>query len=280
MAKGIKGITIDIGGNTAPLNKALEDVNKTSRNLQNELKQVDKLLKLDPKNTELLAQKQKLLSEAIGNTKEKLETLKEAEKQAQQQFQNGEISEEQYRALQREIIKTEEELKALEKAAEQSNGTLDKVAEVAGKVGEKSEEIGKKMLPVSAGIAAIGVTGVTVASQFEDAFAKVLTIADTTETSADDLKKAIKDLSNQTGIDAADIADNVYNAISAGQKTGDAVNFVSNATKLAKAGFTDSAAALDILTTAMNAYGLEANEVNNVSDLLIQTQNLGKTTVS
>ncbi len=175
MATGIKGITIDIGGNTAPLNKALADVNKTSRNLQNELKQVDKLLKLDPKNTELLAQKQKLLSEAIGNTKEKLETLKEAEKQAQQQFQNGEISEEQYRALQREIIKTEEELKALEKAAEQSNGTLDKVAEVAGKVGEKSEEIGKKMLPVSAGIAAIGAAGVASFNELDAGYDTIVT---------------------------------------------------------------------------------------------------------
>ena len=175
MATGIKGITIDIGGNTAPLNKALADVNKTSRNLQNELKQVDKLLKLDPKNTELLAQKQKLLSEAIGNTKEKLETLKEAEKQAQQQFQNGEISEEQYRALQREIIKTEEELKALEKAAGQSNGTLDKVAEVAGKVGEKSEEIGKKMLPVSAGIAAIGAAGVASFNELDAGYDTIVT---------------------------------------------------------------------------------------------------------
>ena len=94
----IKGITIDIGGNTTGLSKALADVNKTSKNLQNELKQVDKLLKLDPKNTEILEQKQKLLSGAIGNTKEKLETLREAERQAQQQFQKGEISEEQYRA--------------------------------------------------------------------------------------------------------------------------------------------------------------------------------------
>lgn len=83
MGAGIKGITIDIGGNTAPLNKALSEVNKTSRNLQNELKQVDKLLKLDPKNTELLAQKQKLLSEQIESTKGKLDTLKEAEKQVQ-----------------------------------------------------------------------------------------------------------------------------------------------------------------------------------------------------
>ena len=95
----IKGITIDIGGNTAPLNKALADVNKTSRNLQIELKQVDKLLKLDPTNTEALSQKQKILASSINETKTKLDTLKEAEKQVQKQFQNGEVSEEQYRAF-------------------------------------------------------------------------------------------------------------------------------------------------------------------------------------
>ena len=80
MAK-IKGITIEIGGNTQPLNKALSDVNKKSKDLQSELRQVDKLLKLDPKNTELLAQKQKLLAEAVQNSKEKLDRLKTTQQQ-------------------------------------------------------------------------------------------------------------------------------------------------------------------------------------------------------
>ena len=174
-SKNIKGITIDIGGNTAPLSKALKGINSTSRNLQSELKEVNKLLKLDPKNTELLTQKQKLLSEAINNSKDKLDTLKEAEKQVQQQFQNGEVSEEQYRALKREIINATEELKALEKAAEQSNGTLDKVADVAGKIGEKSEEIGKKMLPVSAGITAIGAASVASFNELDAGYDTIVT---------------------------------------------------------------------------------------------------------
>ena len=174
-SKNIKGITIDIGGNTAPLSKALKGINSTSRNLQSELKEVNKLLKLDPKNTELLTQKQKLLSEAINNSKDKLDTLKEAEKQVQQQFQNGEVSEEQYRALKREIINATEELKALEKAAEQSNGTLDKVAEVAGKIGEKSEEIGKKMLPVSAGITVIGAASVASFNELDAGYDTIVT---------------------------------------------------------------------------------------------------------
>ena len=98
--------------------------------------------------------------------------------------------------------------------------------------------------------------------------------------SVDDMSDAILSLSNETGIAAGDIADNVYNAISAGQKTGDAVNFVRESTKLATAGFAESGNTLDVLTTILNAYGLEATEVTNVSDMLIQTQNLGKTTVA
>ena len=94
-----------------------------------------------------------------------------------------------------------------------------------------------------------------------------------------DLESAILSLSNQTGISSNEIANNVYDAISAGQKTGDAVNFVENSTKLAKAGFAEAGDALDILTTILNAYGLEADQVSQVSDMLIQTQNLGKTTV-
>lgn len=114
---------------------------------------------------------------------------------------------------------------------------------------------------------------------FENSMAKVSTIADTTQVPLKDLEKQIVDLSNETGVAAGDIAQNVYDAISAGQQTGDAVAFVGNATKLATAGFTSSSAALDVLTTTLNAYGLASEDAAHVSDVLITTQNLGKTTV-
>ena len=171
-------------------------------------------------------------------------------------------------------------------ANENIDETTKKANEMAKNLGNKFTsagktitKVGKALMPFSVAIGGIGIASAKMSMDFEDALAKVSTIADTSQVPMKDMKKAIMDLSNQTGISSAEIADNVYNAISAGQKTGDAVNFVSNATKLAKAGFTDSASALDILTTAMNAYGLEASEVNKVSDLLIMTQNLGKTTV-
>ena len=147
------------------------------------------------------------------------------------------------------------------------------------KVGSTSTNVGKTLLGLSAPITGVGIASTKSAITFEDSMAKVMTIADKTEMSYDDMKKAIMELSSQTGISANEIADNVYNAISAGQKTGDAVNFVSNSTKLAKAGFADAGSALDVLTTILNAYGMEAKEVTNVSDMLIQTQNKGKVTV-
>lgn len=279
MANNIKGITIEIGGDTTKLDKALQGTNKEIKSTQSELREVERLLKMDPGNTEAMKQKQELLAKAVGETKDKLDLLKDAEKQVEEQFKNGEASEEQYRAIKREVEATEAQLKELEKAAADSNVTLTKVGEAFNNIGGKATAAGEALLPVTAAITGIGGASVAMASDFEDAMAKVSTIADTTQVPMDELERAIMDLSNETGIASTDIAENVYNAISAGQETGDAVNFVRNATTLAKAGFTDSASALDILTTAMNAYGMEADQVTNVSDLLIQTQNLGKTTV-
>ena len=132
---------------------------------------------------------------------------------------------------------------------------------------------------VSAVAAAVYAGPVQAAQKYETAMAKVGTIADTKQVPLEQLSSEIMKLSNTTGIAAEDIADDVYNAISAGQKTGDAVNFVSNSAKLAKAGFAESSQTLDVLTTILNAYGMEASKVGDVSDMLIQIQNKGKVTV-
>lgn len=132
---------------------------------------------------------------------------------------------------------------------------------------------------VSAVAAAIYAGPVQAAQEYETAIAKVSTIADANVVPIEEMSSEIMKLSNTTGIAASQIADDVYNAISAGQQTGDAVNFVSYSTKLAKAGFAESAQTLDVLTTILNAYGMEAEEVSKVSDMLVQTQNKGKVSV-
>jgi phage-related protein len=122
-------LTVEIGGDTTKLGKALEDVNKKSRDLSSELGEINKMLKFDPGNADLLAQKQKVLADAISTTAKKLETLEEAEKQVQEQFARGEVSEEQVRALQREIITTSKKLKSYEKAAEDTANALKEVGD-------------------------------------------------------------------------------------------------------------------------------------------------------
>lgn len=136
MANRIKGITIEIGGDTTGLKKALSDVDKSIRDTQSELKDVERLLKIDPKNTELLAQKQRLLTQAVADTKDRLDTLKEAEKQVQEQFKQGKVSEDQYNALKREIVATEQAEKNL-------SGQL---ADTKNKLDDQSESLKKTII--------------------------------------------------------------------------------------------------------------------------------------
>lgn len=170
--------------------------------------------------------------------------------------------------------------KAIEEIDKQiSNLKLEKLEKGFDSVSQASGKMSDKLKPVSTAIVATGVASATASITFEDSMAKVMTIADESIVSYDDMKKAIIALSDQTGISANEIADNVYDAISSGQSTGDAVKFVTESTKLAKAGFAEAGQSLDLLTTIMNSYELEASEVNRVSDILIQTQNVGKVTV-
>lgn len=145
MATGsYKGLTVKIGADTSELGKALEDVNKKSQSLSKELGEVNKLLKMDPGNADLLAQKQKILAEAVENTKEKLDTLKEAEAQVQAQFERGEVSAEQVRALQREIVATEQKLGSYERAVEETQEAVDKLGDSTEESAEALKEQEKK----------------------------------------------------------------------------------------------------------------------------------------
>lgn len=283
MASKIQGITVEIGGDTTKLGKALAGVNKQAGSLQTELKGVNKLLKMDPSNVTLLQQKQDILNGSIENTTSKLNKLKEVQTQVQEQFDKGEITEEQYRDFQREIETTKQKLSQLTDEAKNFGSVTAQQVAVAGEkmqdMGTKIEGAAQKVKGVSMVAAGVLTGSVVLASNFEDTMAKVSTIADEKAVSLKDLKDEVLELSNETGIAATTIGDNVYDAISAGQKTEDAVGFVRNSTNLARAGYADAGDSLDLLTTIMNAYKLEAGEVGNVSDMLIQTQNKGKTTV-
>lgn len=279
MADRIKGITVQIGGDTTGLNKALSGTNKEIKDTQTQLKDVNRLLKLDPTNTKLLEQRQRLLGNAVSETKTKLSALKEAEKQVQQQFAEGKVSQQQYDALQREISVTEQELKKLEKEAGTSNVAISKIGETSEKISSKTELVANATKGLST--AAEGVLAVAggLSIEFEDSFAKVKTLLNTGETDMDAYKESIIKASNETGVAVGEYADAVYSAISASVDQKDAVAFTEDAIKLAKGGLTDATKSVDVLTTAINGYGLSVEDASKISDQLITTQNLGKTTV-
>lgn len=147
MADRIKGITIEIGGDTTALSKALSGVNKEINSTQKQLRDVERLLKLDPGNVTLLEQKQRLLADSVEQTKQKLDSLKSAEKQVQQQFAQGKVSQAQYDALQREIVATEADLRKAEKAA---SSLQDEIAQSKGEsalkqLGDAASETASKV---------------------------------------------------------------------------------------------------------------------------------------
>lgn len=157
--------------------------------------------------------------------------------------------------------------------AEKSTKGLSKGLKIAGAVG-------------AAGVAALGTAAVATAvkftkaaAEYEENFAKTATLLNGTKEELDAYSDSILNLSNETGIAAGELTETVYSAISAGIDQADAVEFAGQAAKLAAGGFTDSATAVDVMTTALNAYGLEADQAGQISDYLITTQNLGKTTV-
>lgn len=177
MAGNIKGITIEIDGNTTKLDKALRDVNKTSREVNKELREIGKSLKFNPKSTELMAQKQRVLGESVENTAKKLDQLKEAQKQAKQQLENGDLGQAEYDALRREIIKTENQLKSLSRQQDEitnkwkvAGQSMQDFGGKMDKVGQSVSSAGKEMTTkVSVPLAAVGAASFKMAADTQDA---------------------------------------------------------------------------------------------------------------
>ncbi|WP_317312273.1 phage tail tape measure protein [Clostridium thermobutyricum] len=161
-------------------------------------------------------------------------------------------------------------------------GTSNKMGSFSdnlGKVSKATNGMYNLLKPLALGLIGLGAASIKLGMDFDTSMHKVYTIADKSAVPVDKMRQAILNLSNQTGISAKDIANNVYDAISAGQKTGDAVNFVRQSTELATAGFATAGQTLDILTSIYNAYGQTSKDVAKDCDILIMTQNIGKTTV-
>ncbi|WP_426742265.1 phage tail tape measure protein [Mediterraneibacter faecis] len=294
MANRIKGITVEIGGDTTKLQTALKGVNSSIRDTQSQLRDVEKLLKLDPGNTELLAQKHRLLGEAVAGTKEKLETLKTAAEQANTALANGEISQDQYDALQREIIETENNLRDLERQAGQSAVALQKIAATGEKlktVGDNISSAGQKLLPVTAGVTALGTAAVSTAANFESSMSQVQatmgitkdamsTVNGESVNTMDTLSALAKKMGSETAFSASECAEALNYLALAGYDTQQMCDTLPTVLNLAAAGGIDLAAASDMVTDAMSALGMGVDEAGTMVDQMAKTASTTNTSVA
>ena len=282
-ANRIKGITVEIGGDTTKLQTALKGVNTEIRNTQSQLKDVEKLLKLDPGNTELMAQKHRLLGQAVSETKEKLETLKTAAEQANTAFANGEISQSQYDALQREIIETENNLRGLERQAGQSAVALQKIAATGEKlktVGSAIEGVGQKLMPVTAAVGGLGAAAVKVASDFDSAMSQVAAVSGATGKDLEALRDKAREMGSKTKFSASEAAEAMNYMAMAGWKTNDMLSGIEGIMNLAAASGEDLATTSDIVTDALTALGLSAEDSGHFADILAAASSNANTNVS
>lgn len=294
MASRIKGITVEIGGDTTGLDKALKSVNSSIKTTQSGLKDVSKLLKLDPTNTELLTQKQKLLKDAIGSTKEKLDALKLAQEQAKAQLESGDLGQDKYDALQREIIETEQELKRLQEQAIESNAALAKIEEVGDKLqtaGDKISGAGQKLLPVTAAVAGLGTAAVKTTADFDTSMSQVQATMGITKDAMSELngesvntvealRALAKQMGSETAFSASECADAMNYLALAGYDTQEIYDTLPTVLNLAAAGGIDLASASDMVTDAMSALGMETSEADTMVDQMSKTASTTNTSVA
>lgn len=283
MASRIKGITVEIGGDTTGLEKALKSVNSSIKNTQSALKDVNRLLKLDPSNTELLSQKQRLLKDAIGATKEKLDSLKTAQEQAKQQLENGDLGQDKYDALQREIIETEEELRRLQQEAATTSTALAKIDEAGKKIeafGDSVTSAGKAVMPASMAVAGLGAAAVKTAADFDSSMSKVAAVSGATGDDLDALRDKAREMGAKTKFSASEAADAMNYMAMAGWKTEDMLEGIEGIMNLAAASGEDLATTSDIVTDALTAFGLSAQDSGHFADILAAASSNANTNVS
>ena len=202
MAGNIKGITLEINGSTTKLVDALKAPIKQSRELQSSLKNVNAALKLDPKNVDLLNQKQQLLSKTIGSTKEELTLLKDAQKQY---IDSGkDLTGTEYTELERKIAVTQRTLENLEKQQNNFNGSVQAMGMKLSEFGEKTEKVGTAMLPVTAGVSALAAGSVAAFNEIDEGYDVIITKTGATGEAAESLQKSMDSVFGSLPTSAAD----------------------------------------------------------------------------
>lgn len=288
--KKIAGLTVKIGADTTELGQALQDVDKKSRELKSELKDIDKALKLDPKNVELLAQKQQVLAEAVENSKKKLDTLKQAQESIEKQFANGEIDDGQYRAFMREVEKAKQELQYYENESEQAkNATKDlgkQVSNVKGDFKDTGEEVektgdkvsafgdsltdaGKKATAASAVIAAAAAASYKAWEETDEGYDNIIKKTGATGEEFEALKAVADDIFTSMPVDMGKVSNAVAEVNTRFKSTGEQLDSLSTKfLKYSEVNDADVVTSVDNISGALKAFGLGVDDAEGVLDKL------------
>ena len=262
----------------------MKNVNKDIKHTQTELKAIDKLLKFDTTNTDLLSQKQGKLSEAISHTKDKLDTLKSAQQQAKQQLESGTLGQDKYNALQQEIVKTENELKNLAKEVANANTALTKIGDVGNtmkSVGAAMTSAGQSLTTyVTTPIIALGTAAVKTGADFDAAMSQVKAISGASGEDFNRLRDKAREMGATTKFSASEAADALKYMAMAGWKTEEMLEGIEGIMALAAASGEELGRTSDIVTDALSAFGLTAKDSGHFSDILAAASNNANTNVS
>ena len=274
MANRIKGITVEIGGDTTGLDKALKGVNSTIKNTQSQLRDVNRLLKLDPSNAKLLAQKQQLLQKEISETSEKLNALKEADKQAKIQLENGELGQDKYDALQREIIETEHSLKALEEEAKKVPSALSvSLQDVGDKIkgiGDKTSEVGKGLSThITAPIVAMGAASLSAFNEVDKGMDTIVQKTGASGAALAEMQSSMNSLATSIPTDFETAGAAIGEVNTRFGLTGQALEDLSGRfIKFAELNNMDVSTAVDNTQKVISAFGLTAEDAGALLDTM------------
>lgn len=273
MADRVKGITIQIGGDVSGLSKALEGVNKKISSTQDSLKDVQRLLKLDPKNTELLAQKQRYLTENVKGTADKLQQLKSAQKEVNEQFKASKITQEVYDNFNRELAETEQRLNSAKQAAKDFGNVASQEFKLAAqdleKVGDKISGAGKALTPLTGGVVAVGTAAMAAWSELDAGYDTIVTKTGATGEALASLQDSMDAVFASIPTDAETAGVAIGEVNTRFGATGDTLEALSRQfIEFAEINGTDLNNAIDSVDAIMTKYGVDSSHTAEVLGLM------------
>ena len=276
--KNLKGITLQIGGDTTELSKALKKPDKDISDLQSKLKSVNQMLKFDPSNTELLAQKQRLLKEQITATEDKLKLLKETQKQFV--TEGGNVDSKQYIALEQEIQKAENALKRLNSETSNVSANMQSFGEKAKQVGDKFTSVGKEVSKASAVAVGAGVASYKAWSEVDDALDSVAAGTGATGKELESLQQTAKNVYTSMPVDIKATGEAVADINTRLGLQGDALEDATRQfMKYSEVNKIDVSTSIETVAKAMNDANIPTSELNSVLDELTSASQASGLTV-